>query len=126
MVNKELVYYRVGMENNLQATKKKSPFCFLDAYKAWHDKLIEIGRFEELRQSYTNSTLSGCLHNLRSAKDLEAKEVVFNKLKNEAFEMLDLTNEDPKYYYKQQDFEDLMIIRNSSFEEYVEKNQIGK
>lgn len=123
MVNKELVYYRVGMENNLQATKKKSPFCFLDAYKAWHDKLVEIGKFEELRQSYTNSTLSGCLHNLRSAKDLEAKEIVFNKLKNEAFEMLEITNEDSKYYYKQQDFEDFMTIRNSSFEEYVEKTK---
>ena len=88
IVNKDLVYYRVGMENNLQATKKKDPFCFLEAYKAWHDKLVEIGKFEELRQSYTNSTLSGCMHNLRSTKELEAKKVVFDKLKNEAFEML--------------------------------------
>ena len=126
MVNKEMVYYRVGMANNLQATKKKSPFCFLDAYKAWHDKLAEIGKLDELRQSYTNSALSGCLFNLRTAKDLETKEMVFNKLKNEAFEMLEFTNEDPKYYYKQQDYEDLMMIKNSSFEEYVEKAKMGK
>lgn len=126
IANKDLVYYRVGMENNLQATKKKDPFCFLEAYKAWHDKLVEIGKFEELRQSYTNSALSGCLHNLRSTKELEAKKVVFDKLKNEAFEMLEITMEDKEYYYKEQDFEDLMTIRNCTFEEYVEKNQIGK
>lgn len=119
-VDKILVYYRVGLENNLQATKKKSPLCFLEAYQAWHDKLVELGKLETLRQSYVNVALSGCLYNLRSLKDLDSKKIVFDKLKNEAFKSLEITNSEPQYYYNKQNYEDMVLIKNQSFEQYIE------
>lgn len=119
VVDKALVYYRVGMETNLQATKKKNPFCFYEAYKAWHDKLAELGVLEELRQSYVNIALSGCLHNLRSIQDPETKKDVFDKLKGEIVERLELNGHQENYYHTNKNYKDLLLIQNNSFEEYL-------
>lgn len=109
-VNKTLVYYRVGMATNLQATKKKAPLCFYEAYKALHDKLQETGRLDVLRQSYVNAVLSGCMHNLRTQKDPEARQLVYDALKNEAFDRLELVGHDRDYYYNADFYEEMMAI----------------
>lgn len=119
VVDKALVYYRVGMETNLQATKKKNPFCFYEAYQAWHDKLVELGVMEELRRSYVNIALSGCLYNLRSIKDMETKKVVFDRFKNEIMDRLELCGHQAHYYHTNENYRDLLLIQNSSFEEYL-------
>ena len=119
VVDKALVYYRVGMETNLQATKKKNPFCFYEAYQAWHDKLVELGIMEELRRSYVNIALSGCLYNLRSIRDPETQKVVFEKLKSEIVERLELGGHQEHYYYMNKNYKDLLLIQNHSFEEYI-------
>lgn len=119
-LDKQLVYYRIGLENNLQTSKKKNPLCFYEAYKAWHDKLLELGLMDELRQSYVNITLAGCLYNLRSISDPTAKAVIFEKLKNEAFEALEVSGHEESYYYEKNNYEDMILVTKGSFEQYME------
>lgn len=118
-LDKPLVYYRVGLENNLQTTKNRHPLCFYEAYRAWHDKLAELGILDEVRQSYVNIALAGCLYNLRTQKDPEAKRTVFDTLKNEALEVLEVTGHDVDYYYLTKNFEDMNRIISGSFEAYM-------
>lgn len=119
-VDKPLVYYRVDLVTNLQTTKKKYPFCFYDAYRAWHDKLVELGVLDSLRQSYVNVALSGCLHNLRTNKDMEVKQMVFERLKNEILDVLEIGGHEAMYYYSKENYKDLLMIQNGTFEEYVQ------
>ncbi|MBR3972379.1 MAG: glycosyltransferase [Oscillospiraceae bacterium] len=119
-LDKHLVYYRVGLATNLQTTKKKHPLCFCQAYQAWHDKLAETGVLDVLRKSYVNVALSGCMHNLRTNKDPEVKRIVFDKLKNEAFESLEVSGHEASYYYDSKNYQDMMRVLEGSFEEYLE------
>lgn len=120
VVNKSLVYYRVGLASNLQSKKKRQPFCFYEAYLAWYNKLKELGVLDTVRKSYVNVALSGCLHNLRSNNDAEVKKQVFEKLKHEVFETLEICGYDASYYYVKKNYKDMMMILNGSFEEYME------
>ena len=117
--NKTLVNYRVGLSTNLQATKKKAPLCFYEAFKAWHDQLIARGIFETVKQSYVNAALEGCLYNLRSNGDTEAKRFVFEKLKDEIFAELEVTGFEPDYYYNQKNYSDMLLVQNGDFEQYM-------
>lgn len=122
-LDKKLVNYRVGLTNNLQSTKKKNPFCFYEAYRAWHDKLVELGVLEELRRSYVNLALSGCMYNLRTQKDSDAKRVVFDRLQSEILEVLEVTGHEPSYYNSKKDYQDMQLIANGTFEAYMEAQQ---
>ena len=122
-VNKSLVYYRVGLATNLQTKKKRYPFCFYEAYSAWHDKLKELGVLDAVRKSYVNVALSGCMHNLRTNNDPESKKQVFDKLKNEAFEKLEISGHQESYYYVRNNYKDMMLILNGTFEEYMQAQE---
>jgi len=73
--------------------------------------------------SYVNIVLSGCLHNLRSNGDPETKKLVFDKLKYEAFEKLEVSGYQASYYYDRRNYQDMLLILNGSFEEYLEIQQ---
>lgn len=118
-LDKALVYYRVGLSSNLQTKKKRHPFCFYEAYLAWHDKLKELGILDAVRKSYVHVTLSGCMHNVRSNSDPEAKRQVFDKLKYEAFEKLEISGYDKSYYLVYKNYAEMIQILSSTFEEYM-------
>ena len=116
---KSLVNYRVGMATNLQATKKKSPFCFYEAFKAWHDQLNELGVLEEVRQSYVSAALEGCLYNLRTVTDPETKKLVFERIRDEIFEELEITGHQEAYYYDQKNYADMCLVEKGDFTQYM-------
>ena len=115
-VDMPLVYYRVGMANNLQATKGKDPLCFYKAYTALHDKLAEIGVLDELRRSYVNVTLSGCLHNLRTQKDTAVRQLVYDALKNEVFDTLELVGYEPSFYNDKASYREMRKIVDRAYD----------
>ncbi len=122
-LDRPLVYYRVGLVTNLQTTKKRYPFCFYEAYRAWHDKLVELGALDTLRQSYVNVALSGCLHNLRSNNDPDVKRMVFDKLKEEILDVLEIPGHEASYYYAKNNYQDMLRIVDGTFEEYMQSLQ---
>lgn len=116
---KPLVNYRIGMSKNLQATKKKDPFCFYEALLEWNGKLKELGLFEKLKQSYVNAALDVCVYNLWSIQDEETKWEVFQKIRNEIFDKLEITGYPEMYYYNREDYNDMLLIKNGDFERYL-------
>ena len=118
-LDKPLVNYRVGLTSNLQTTKSKHPLCFFDAYKAWHDKLAELGVLDGLRKSYVNQALSGCLFNLRTQSDPTVKQLIFNKLKTDAISALELIGYEESFYSANDDYKDLLLIINGCFDQYL-------
>lgn len=109
-VDLPLVYYRVGLTTNLQATKQRDPFCFFEAYKALHDKLKAIGALDQLRQSYVNVTLSGCLHNWRTQKNPEVKNEIGTALKENILQELALLGYEESFYHVKQNYIDMQRI----------------
>lgn len=115
-LDKTLVNYRIGLKNNLQSSTKR---CFYEALTAWHDKLAEIDRLDIVRRSYVSCALGGCLKNLRVVSDPEAKKEIFYKLKNEVFETLEIYGHEEEYYYNKRFYNEMMLIKNSSFEQFM-------
>lgn len=115
-LNKSLVFYRVGLSNNLQTTKKKHPLCFYEAYLAWHDKLIELGVLDDLRQSYVNLVLGDCLYNLHTIRDPEANQVVQDTLIHEAFFSLELLRSTESIYRDKAQYREMVQLVNAQDE----------
>ena len=116
-LDKVLVNYRVGHATNLQSTKRKNPFCFYTAYKAWHDKLEELGVLPALHRSYANQALSGCLDHLCTLNDPDVQKKFFDQLCQEIFRELELPDE-ASCYYIDEHYNQMSLIKNGTFEQY--------
>lgn len=117
-LDKPFVNYRIGLKQNLQSSKKR---YFYEAYSAWHDKLIETDLLNEVRKSYINCALGACLYNLRAVSDYDAKKIVYEKVKNEAIDSLELWGYEESYYINKKNYEEMCFIKENTFERYVEE-----
>lgn len=118
-LDKVLVYYRVGQTSNLQSTKSREPLCFYTAYKAWHDQLESLGLLRTLFRSYSNQAMGGCLYNLRSTGDLNAKRIIFDRLREEIFQTLELPDHDVAFYFIESNYNEMLLVKNGTFEQYL-------
>ncbi len=116
-LDQQYVNYRVGLKNNLQSSKKR---YFFEAYYAWHDQLKKIGMLDSLRKSYVNCAMNGCMYNLRAVTDPEAKRKVFERLKTEAFDYLEITGYPEEDYYDQRNYQEMLRVQTESFEQYFQ------
>lgn len=116
-LDRQYVNYRVGLKGNLQSSKKR---YFFEAYYAWHDQLKKLGLLDPLRKSYMNCAMNGCLYNLRAVSDPEAKREVFERLKGEAFEYLEITGYPAEDYYDQRNYQQMLRVQSESFEQYLQ------
>lgn len=114
-----LVNYRIGQKTNLQSTKNRSPLCFYAAYQALHDKLDALGLLPTLHRSYANQVLGGCLYNLRSMNDPDSQKEVFDKLREENFDRLDIPDRDISFFYIEANYYEMRLVRNGTFEQYL-------
>lgn len=109
-LNKTLVYYRTGLSGNLQSTKSKNPFCFYEAYRELRDRLVQLGRMEELRQSFVNRVVSECLFNIRTQKDVQAQKAVYELVRQKAVSELELAGYEKSFYYNPYEYKVLRAI----------------
>lgn len=116
-LDKQLVNYRTGLKGNLQSSKRR---YFFEAYTALYQGLKDRGLLDVLRKSYTNASLNSFMYNLRVVSDLEAKKVIFDRLKNETLEALEVVGYDKSYYYIEKNYDEMMMVKNGTFEEYLE------
>ena len=120
MLERPLVYYRVGDKNSCQSTNDLYPAEFLKAFSALRTFLTENGFYEEVRKSYLNLVLSGCIYNLNSIKNARAKMSLYEELKTNAFYALGITeiqNEDVQAYNRK-NYEAYLFAVNHSPEMY--------
>lgn len=120
MLERPLVYYRVGDKNSCQSTNDLYPAEFLKAFSALRTFLTEHGFYEEVRKSYLNLVLSGCIYNLNSIKNARAKMSLYEELKTNAFYTLGITeikNEDVQAYNRK-NYEAYLFAANHNMEMY--------
>lgn len=123
VLEKPLVYYRVGMKNNLQSTNYKHPLEFLKAFRAVKKELEEKGIFDEIERSYVNKILSGCIYNLKSIEDKDAKRTLYYELKKNAFDDFRISGKPETYFhaYNKENYKLYKKICSLEFEEFIEE-----
>ena len=73
-----------------------------------------------MRKSYTNAALNSFMYNLRAVADLEAKRAIFDRLKNETLEDLEIFGHEKSYYYNEKNYNEMLLVKNGTFEQYLE------
>lgn len=122
LLEKKLVYYRIGIKNNCQSTNYRFPLDFLKAFYAVRQFLEEHGMYAEVERSFVNKAASGCVYNLASIKDPEARELLYNELKETGFEKLGIKGKEKSYFYDEKIYKKYQEICMNSFEEFEIKN----
>ncbi len=119
ILNKILVYYRTGIEGSSQATNYEAPLEFYKAFISLKHKLMNMGIFDEVEQSFVNHALSGCIYNLNSLDTTESFVLLYNKLKNKYFKELGITKHPLSFYYSSQNYNLYNEILNKSALEFL-------
>jgi len=94
-----MVNYRVGAGGSCQNTNTKAPLDFYHAFLKLKGYLEEKGIYEEVKQSFVNHALDGCIANLLSQEGSEAQETLYHQLKGGLFADLDIREQKAEYYY---------------------------
>ncbi len=113
VINKSLLYYRISQSSNLQANKQNEPLAFFHAYKTTLDTLKKMTTFHLFEQSFCNTTLAGCLHNLRTAKNKDTYKLIFSALNQYIFKDLSILNRDENFFYSKNDYKEFLQINYS-------------
>lgn len=109
-VKNKLVFYRVGMSSNTQATKYKAPLEFYKAYKALKERLVKEGVYEELEQSFINLAFDDCMFNVRTITEPEANNRVKTALLEEGFEYFGFANYPEEYFYNKNSYSEYIDL----------------
>ena len=68
---------------------------------------------------YVSAALEGCLYNLRTVTDPETKKLVFERIRDEIFEELEITGHQEAYYYDQKNYADMCLVEKGDFTQYM-------
>ncbi len=109
-VKNKLVFYRVGMNDNTQATKHKAPLEFYKAYTALKERLIKEGVYNELEQSFVNLAFDDCMFNIRTTTEPEANKKIKEKLKHEGFAYFGFANYPEEYFYNKNSYAEYLDL----------------
>lgn len=112
-VDGDFVNYRVGQSGNIQSRKTEHPCCFIQAYQAIYETLVEHGVFQQLKKSYCALFFSGICFNVSTIIDTRARQEIFQALGNLAFLEQDLLSQPEEFYASfQKDYEKVKGFRN--------------
>lgn len=98
-VKEILVNYRVGISGNCQSTNTASPLDFYQALYRLKEYLEEKGIYGEVKQSFVNHALDGCIANLLSQEKSQHQETLYHQLKGGLFKDLDIDGQEADYFH---------------------------
>lgn len=121
LVREYLINYRVGTGKSSQDTNKSYPLAFYEAFLALQDFLKQQGLYEELKKSFVNHALDGCMANLCSLEGSEQQEMLFDRLKEEIFARLDICDQPQESYhtYNIEAFRMSRLVKEVSYGAYL-------
>jgi glycosyltransferase involved in cell wall biosynthesis len=99
-LKKPMVNYRVGITGNCQSTNRESPLDFYQAFRKLKAYLEEQGIYAEVKQSFVNHALDGCLANLISLENAPSQQDLFWHLRTEIFGQLGIVGQPREYFYE--------------------------
>ena len=117
ILSRTLVHKRVGLNSSVSSTRESSWDCFYQALLALRQELTRIGIYKEVEKSYINYALHFSLWNLETLK-MPAFEALYEKLKNEIFMELGISDKKKKYFWNQEEYKKYKQIKMFSSEEY--------
>lgn len=98
-VKEHLITYRIDEGgNSCQNTNEVQMYGFYEAFLALKKYLLEKEVYEDVKQSFVNHALDGCIANLNTMEFTEAHKELFEKLKQEIFVALDIVDYKDGYY----------------------------
>lgn len=100
VVEKELVFYRVGISGSCQTTNREAPLDFYHAFAALKEFLEEKGLFEQVKRSFVNHALDGCIANLNSQENGPGQEELYRKLKGGLMQELGIGGQTEGYFHE--------------------------
>jgi len=117
---KPLINYRTNNSLSITGTASKNPLCAYESYMAVYEMLKKESPNELVWQSFYNRLLSGLFRSVLLQTTEEGIKAVYNKIKNEGIDAFEINKHlDREYYYFQKEYDDLMILLNHSFGEYL-------
>lgn len=121
ITDKVLVHYRVNQKENLTGSSSETPLCKYEVQCAIQTKLTELGILEnsEIRQSFINKAIGTLIHGLNIQNDIEGFRILYNTLKTEGLERLELTGHEPEYFYNQMNYRNLLLIQELEYDAYL-------
>lgn len=94
-----LTNYRVRLTDSCQASNGAAPLDFFKAFYALKEFLTEKEIYPEVRQSFVNHALDGCVANLNTSDFSKEHKLIFTRLKEDIFEKLDVLEHEDDYFY---------------------------
>lgn len=123
ILNEPLIYYRRNVDSSLQSTKQNYPVEFFKALDTLYDKLNELKIYEDVKKSFQTRALISANWNLKSIKNREAAELVYNKIKHEVIKKYNVLSGDINDYppFAAHAFINFKLISELEFNEYHER-----
>lgn len=118
-----MVNYRVGITGNCQTTNTAAPLDFYRAFLSLKTYLEEQGIFDEVRQSFLNHALDGCMANLNSQENSPAHETLFHQLRGSLMKELGFEGQGLEYFYpfNRQAYENYRIMMEKDYITFLRK-----
>lgn len=117
---KPLINYRTNNSLSITGTASKNPLCAYDSYMAVYEMLRGECTDPLVWQSFYNRLLSGLFRSVLLQTTEDGIKTVYNKIKDEGIAAFGIDKHlNREYYYFQKEYDDLMILLNHSFGEYL-------
>lgn len=117
---KPLINYRTNNSLSITGTASKNPLCAYESYMAVYEMLKKECTDDLVWQSFYNRLLSGLFRSVLLQTTENGIKTVYDKIKNEGIEAFEINRHlNREYYYFQKEYDDLMILLNHSFGEYL-------
>ena len=117
VVDRIFSHYRIGLSSNCQTTNHLYPLDFYYAFAALKEVLLREGIYQEVKRSFTNWAMEGCIYNLLSIKSYEA--FVYDFMKSEGFRNLDIEIRTEDYYYYKDRYQVFVQVMQKDISEYL-------
>ena len=121
VLDKQLVHYRVNQNENLTAHSSETPLCKYNVQCDIKQKLQELGIFEDagVKQSFVNKAINTMIHGLNIQNDISGYRELYNCLKYQGLDMLELRNHGEDYFYNALEYRNLQLIESLEYDAYL-------
>ena len=123
ILNRKTVLYRNDASSgSLENAKDKHPLAQMESRKMLYEKLVEIGVWDTVKQSFINNVINGVSYHFNSFKTGAAFEAMYDCFKNEIVPLYGIDMENESYFYVKGEYEYVKEIYDSeSFGDIIYK-----
>lgn len=84
-LDEDLVRYRINTHASTQDGKSRNPLCFLEAFSALESKLVDLGLYESLKDSFLTAVLRSARYNLNTVANRDARLRILQAIESGEF-----------------------------------------